>query len=57
MAGNGVQDIAAGSVEVAGLAQRRVFTEAFKRRILDEVDRARAGEIALILSRYYWHRG
>ena len=51
MAGTGVQEVAADSVEVAGLAQRRRFSEAFKRRILEEVDRARSGEIGLILRR------
>ena len=51
MTGNGVQDVAAGRVEVVGTAQRRSFTDAFKRRILAEVDRARPGEIGLILRR------
>ena len=51
MTGNGVQDVAAGSVEVVGTAQRRSFSDALKRRILDEVDRARPGEIGLILRR------
>ena len=37
--------------EVVGVAKRRVFTGAYKRRILDEVDRARPGEIGLILRR------
>lgn len=51
MTGTGVQDVASGSVEVAGTGQRRSFSDAFKRRILDEVDRARPGEIGLILRR------
>ena len=51
MAGNGVGAVAAGSVEVVGAARRRLFSEAFKRRILEEVDRARPGEIGLILRR------
>jgi transposase-like protein len=37
--------------EVAGVARRRVFSAAHKRRILEEVDRARPGEIGLILRR------
>jgi len=40
-----------GSVEVAGVARRRRFSDAFKRRVLEEVDRARPGEIGLILRR------
>jgi len=51
MAANGVQGVAAGSVEVVGTAQRRSFSETYKRRLLDEVDRARPGEIGLILRR------
>lgn len=51
MSGNGVGVTAAGSVEVVGVARRRSFSEAFKRRILEEVDRARSGEIGLILRR------
>ena len=51
MTGNGVRDVAAGSVEVVGTARRRSFSDAFKRRILDEVERARLGEIGLILRR------
>ena len=51
MSGNGSGTTAPASVEVIGTAQRRRFSEAFKRRILDEVDRARAGEIGLILRR------
>ena len=39
------------SVEVVGVAQRRRFTAAYKRRILDEVSRAGRGEIGLILRR------
>ena len=38
-------------VEVVGVAQRRRFTAAYKRRILDEADRAGRGEIGLILRR------
>jgi transposase-like protein len=34
-----------------GVARRRSFSDAFKRRLLDEVDRARPGEIGLILRR------
>ena len=37
--------------EVVGVAKRRVFSAAYKRRILGEVDRARSGEIGLILRR------
>ena len=37
--------------EVVGVAKRRVFSAAHKRRILEEVDRARPGEIGLILRR------
>ena len=37
--------------EVVGVAKRRVFSVAYKRRILEEVDRARSGEIGLILRR------
>ena len=39
------------SVEVVGVARRRVFSAEYKRRILEEVDRARPGEIGLILRR------
>jgi transposase len=39
------------STEVIGVAKRRVFTEAYKRRIVEEAGRARAGEIGLILRR------
>ncbi len=42
---------ACASVEVACVAQRRRFTAEFKRRILDEADRAGPGEIGLILRR------
>jgi transposase-like protein len=38
-------------VEVVVVAQRRRFPAAYKRRILDEVDRAGHGEIGLILRR------
>jgi transposase-like protein len=38
-------------VEVVGVAKRRAFSAAYKRRILDEADRARPGEIGLILRR------
>ncbi len=37
--------------EVVGVARRRVFSAAYKRRILGEVDRARSGEIGVILRR------
>jgi len=43
--------ISQSGVEVVGVAQRRRFSAAFKRRILDEVDRAGRGEIGLILRR------
>jgi len=39
------------SIEVVGVAGRRRFTTSYKRRILDEVDRAGRGEIGLILRR------
>lgn len=39
------------SVEVVAVAQRRRFTAEYKRRILDEVDRAGPGEIGLVLRR------
>ena len=39
------------STEVVGVARRRVFSDEYKRRILEEVDRARPGEIGLILRR------
>ena len=38
-------------VEVVGVAKRRAFSAAYKRRILDEADRAQPGEIGLILRR------
>jgi len=38
-------------VEVVGVARRRAFSAAYKRRILDEADRAQPGEIGLILRR------
>ena len=37
--------------EVAGVAKRRRFSDVYKRRILEEVDRALPGEIGLILRR------
>ena len=37
--------------EVVGVAKRRAFSAAYKRRILEEADRARPGEIGLILRR------
>jgi transposase-like protein len=39
------------SAEVVGVARRRRFSASYKRRILDEVDRAGRGEIGLILRR------
>lgn len=51
MSENGSVAVAPGGVEVVGTAGRRRFTDGFKRRILDEVDRARPGEIGLILRR------
>ena len=39
------------STEVVGVAKRRAFSAAYKRRILEEADRARPGEIGLILRR------
>ncbi len=39
------------SVEVVVVARRRRFTAEYKRRILDEADRAGRGEIGLILRR------
>ncbi len=39
------------STEVVGVGRRRAFSDAYKRRLLDEVDRARPGEIGLILRR------
>ena len=37
------------SAKVVAVAQRRRFAAVYKRRILDEVDRAGRGEIGLIL--------
>jgi len=56
MSGNGIKELerpaAAGSAtEVVGVARRRSFSDAYKRRLLDEVDRARPGEIGLVLRR------
>lgn len=56
MSGNGIKELerpqTVGSVtEVIGVARRRSFSDTFKRRILAEVDRARPGEIGLILRR------
>lgn len=51
MSGNGVQSAAPDNVEVVAVARRRTFTDVFKRRILEETDRARPGEIGLILRR------
>jgi transposase-like protein len=51
MSENGSVTVFPSSVEVVGAARRRRFTEAFKRRVLDEVERARPGEIGLILRR------
>jgi len=45
------QSAAEVGTEVVGVAKRRVFSAAYKRRILGEVDRARPGEIGLILRR------
>jgi len=39
------------SVEVAAVAQRRRFTAEYKRRIVEEADRAGPGETGLILRR------
>lgn len=43
--------VSGAGAEVVGVARRRSFSGEFKRRILDEVDRARPGEIGLILRR------
>lgn len=51
MSGNEILEAGSGSVEVVGTARRRSFSDAYKRRILEEVDRARLGEIGLILRR------
>jgi transposase len=40
-----------GSTEVVGVAKRRQFSDSFKRRVLDEVERSGRGEIGLILRR------
>lgn len=45
------QSDAEAGTEVVGVAKRRAFSAAYKRRILEEVDRARSGEIGLILRR------
>jgi transposase-like protein len=42
---------AGADVEVVGVAKRRVFSAAYKRRIVEEADRAHPGEIGLILRR------
>lgn len=39
------------STEVVGVAKRRAFSTGYKRRILEEADGARPGEIGLILRR------
>ena len=51
--GGGEADAGTGakSVEVAAVAQRRAFTAGYKRRVLEEVDRAGPGETGLILRR------
>jgi transposase-like protein len=56
MSGNGIRELekpvlVGATTEVVGVARRRSFSDAFKRRLLDEVDRARLGEIGLILRR------
>ena len=56
MSAIGVRESVGGSipqsgVEVVGVAQRRRFPAAYKRRILNEVDRAGRGEMGLILRR------
>lgn len=56
MSENGVRELerpapAGFTTEVTGVARRRSFSDAFKRRLLAEVDRARPGEIGLILRR------
>lgn len=43
--------MARSSAEVVGVVRRRRFTTEYKRRILDEADRAGHGEIGLILRR------
>lgn len=44
------ESVVPASTEVV-VARRRQFTSEYKRRVLDEVDRARPGEIGLILRR------
>jgi len=39
------------SVEVASVARRRTFTAEYKRRMLEEADRAGPGELGLLLRR------
>ena len=56
MSGNGIQGagclpVDGSSTEVVSVARRRRFSDAYKRRIVQEVDRARRGEIGLILRR------
>jgi transposase len=56
MSGNGIKElerpaVVGSATEVVGVARRRSFSDAFKRRLLDEVGRARPGEIGLILRR------
>ena len=46
-----MESVSGAGVEVAGVAKRRRHSAEYKRRILDEVDRARSGEIGLILRR------
>ena len=48
--GSGVV-VGAESVEVASVGRRRTFTAEYKRRILDEADRAGPGELGLLLRR------
>ena len=45
------QSDAEDATEVVGVAKRRSFSADYKRRILEEVDRSRPGEIGLILRR------
>ena len=56
MSGNGIRELGrpalvGSATEVVGVARRRSFSDVFKRRLLEEVDRARPGEIGLILRR------
>lgn len=51
MSDMGVADSVGSSTEVVGVARRRSFSAAYKRRILADVDRAGRGEIGLILRR------